>query len=79
MDLIFLFTFLCGLTTAIIAHTRNRSWFWWYCIGVVMNVFALILVLALPPLPPKPKPQQPSADRLEKIALRGKAQARRWR
>lgn len=42
---------VCAVVTAIIASSRNRNPFAWGLIGLVIGVFGLILVIALPGVP----------------------------
>ena len=47
---IFAFSIAIGILCAIIASSRGRLPVAWLCLGCVFNVFALVLVLALPSL-----------------------------
>ena len=46
---------LSAITAAIIARSRGRSGPAWFGIGLLIGVFALVLVLALPPIVTAPK------------------------
>lgn len=47
---IFAFSIAIGILCAIIASSRGRLPVAWLCLGCVFNIFALVLVLALPSL-----------------------------
>ena len=47
---IVVFSFAIGIPCGIIAFSRGRLPIAWFCLGCLFNVFALVLVLALPSL-----------------------------
>ena len=50
MEMIVLWV-ICGGVTAIIASSKNRNWFGWLLIGLLIGIFGLILVVVLPAAP----------------------------
>lgn len=54
MENVFSFLVLCAIVAAVIASSKGRSFFGWFLIGMLINVFAIILVAALPTKKPAP-------------------------
>ena len=55
------FWVLCAVITGIVAASRGRSGFGWFLLGLLISVFALILVALLPSQ--RPAPLDPNAPR----------------
>jgi len=52
--------FICAIVTAIVASSKGRSGFGWFLLGMLISIFALILVALLPSL--KSQREQPGFD-----------------
>jgi len=42
---------ICGISSAFIASEKNRDVGAWFLIGIVLGVFGLIMIAAVPSLP----------------------------
>ena len=62
------FWLLCAIVAAVIANAKGRSGFGWFLIGLLISVFAIILVAAMPairaePVRAAPDPAMRTGDR----------------
>ena len=44
---------LCAITAAVIAGGKGRAWGWWLLLGLVIGIFAVVMVAFLPALDPE--------------------------
>lgn len=50
MGLVIFFLILFGLIAATIAYSKNRNWFGWGILGILIGIFAVIWIACLPKL-----------------------------
>lgn len=48
MEIVIIVWLLCGVASGIIASSKGRSGFGWFCLGCLIGIFGVIIIIALP-------------------------------
>ncbi|TDQ34429.1 hypothetical protein [Phyllobacterium brassicacearum] len=48
MEIFLVIWIMCGITSAVIASSKNRSFIGWLVLGFILGFFGLIMVCAMP-------------------------------
>lgn len=48
MELVVIVWLTCGILCAVVASSKNRSWFGWLILGMLTSIFGLIAVAGMP-------------------------------
>ncbi|WP_418002164.1 hypothetical protein ACNO8X_18370 [Mycobacterium sp. PDNC021] len=48
MEILLVIWLLCGIGSAVIAGSKNRSAFGWFVLGLLLGVFGLVIIAVLP-------------------------------